>query len=107
DTERLEGVDIGAVVDLTRIFQMPAAVAGQKRHADAVQLADDQGIRWRPEGSLDGHFADAIESFDFVEPAAADDPDISSGRRARGHQRITASAVGCSAAASTARKDST
>ena len=72
----LEGVDIGAEVQLGRQNAMAAAVARQKGDFAALELAQHKGVRRLAERRLDALFVNVGESGHGVKPAAADNPDL-------------------------------
>src|SRR6185295_18641111 len=75
DSQHLEAVDVGAVVDLGGQQAMAAAVAGQKGHGAAFQLAEDIGVRRNAERCLDPALFADLHPLHLVQAAAADNTD--------------------------------
>ena len=76
DAELLEGVDVGAEVQLGGQDAMAAAVAGEKGDLAAFQLAENESVRGLAKGRFHGDFVHVGESGHGVKPAAADDADL-------------------------------
>ena len=76
DAELLEGIDVGAEVELGRKNAMAAAVTREESDLAAFELAENEGVRGRAEGRFDALLVDVGESGHGVEPAAADDADF-------------------------------
>ena len=76
DAELLEGVDVGAEVQLRGQDAMAAAVAREKGDLAAFEFAENEGVGWLAEGRFDALFVHVGESGHGVEPAAADDADL-------------------------------
>jgi hypothetical protein len=74
--ELLHGVDVGAEVQLRGQNAVAAAVARQKGHLAALQLAQHKGVGRRAERRLHALLAHVGESRHGVKPAAADDADL-------------------------------
>src|SRR5437870_2896087 len=79
--ELLEPMDIGAKIQLARQNAMPARMPRQEGHATAFERAHDVSVTGRAEWRLQLNLARVLKSGNVVEPAAADDADLSlSGR---------------------------
>ena len=76
DAELLEGIDIGAEVQLRGKNAVAAAMAGQEGDFAAFQFAQHEGVGGIAEGGFDAHFVLIGEAGHGVEPAAADDADF-------------------------------
>ena len=76
DAELLEGVDVGAEVQLRGQNAVAAAVAGEEGDLAAFQFAEDEGVGWVAEWRLDALFMNIGESGHGIKPAAADDADL-------------------------------
>ena len=76
DAEFLEGVNVGAEVQLGGKNAMAAAVAREKGDFAALELAEDKGVRWIAERRFYALFVDVGESGHGIKPAAADDADF-------------------------------
>ena len=76
DAEFLEGVNIGAEVELGGKNAMAAAVAREKGDLAAFELAENEDVRGRAEGGFNALFVNVGEAGHGVKPAAADDADF-------------------------------
>ena len=76
DAEFLEGVDVGAEVELGGEDAMAAAMAGEKGDAAAFQFAEHECVRGRAEGCFHALLAHVGETRHGVKPAAANDADF-------------------------------
>ena len=76
DAELFEGVDVGAEVQLRGQNAMAAAVAREKGHLAALQLAEHKRVRGLAEGRFDALLVNVGESGHGIQPAAADDADF-------------------------------
>ena len=74
--EFLEGVDVGAEVQLRGQNAMAAAVARQERDLAALQFAQHEGVGGFAEGRFHALFMNVGESGHGIQPAAADDADL-------------------------------
>ena len=72
----LEGVDVGAEVQLRGQNAMPAPMPRQKGHLAPLQFAQHKGVGRLAKGRLHALFAHVGESGHGVKPAAADDADL-------------------------------
>jgi hypothetical protein len=75
DSQRLEAVDVGAVVELGRRQPVAASVARQEGDRAPVQLADDVGVRRLAERRRDPPLLAHHQPLHLVEAAAADHTD--------------------------------
>ena len=76
DAELLDGVDVGAKVELRGKNAMAAAVPRQKGDFAPLELAEYEGVGGVAEGRFDRALLNIGESGHGVEPAAADDADF-------------------------------
>ncbi len=76
DAELLQGVDVGAEVELGGKNAMAAAVAREKGDLAALELAENEGVGGCAEGRFHALFVNVGESGHGVKPAAADDADF-------------------------------
>jgi hypothetical protein len=76
DSQLLESEYVSPVVDLGREEPMTLAVAGQEGHPAAFERPDDIGAGRVSEGRSEPDFALVLETFDLVEPGAAEDADL-------------------------------
>ena len=78
DTERLEGPDVGTIVDFSGSDGVLAAVAGDEGDANTVQGGEDDAARREPEGSNNGDFFLVFKTVHLVETRSTNDTDKSS-----------------------------
>ena len=71
----LEGVDVGAEVQLAGQDPVTATVPGQERHAPTPEFAEHEELRRGSERRRDRPFFVDVELLHAVEAGAADDPD--------------------------------
>jgi hypothetical protein len=74
--QRLQGVDVGAEVDLAGRDAMAAPVAGQEGDLAPLERPEDEDIGRRTERGLHRDLVRVRHAAHLVEAAAADDPDL-------------------------------
>ena len=76
DADRLQRVDVCAIIDGARAESMAPSMPGQKRDPASFKLSKDQRPRRIAERRLDPRLPDLREPLHIIKPAAADDSDV-------------------------------
>ena len=72
DAERLQRPDVGPHRNLRRVVAVTAAVTRKKGHFPIAQQADHDLVGRHPEGRLDRHLVEDLQTVDLIQPRTAD-----------------------------------